>query len=65
MAQTEAIVSAAQEEVDYALSQLPPEVKVKPPTITSGIVWAVVRAYLAMIAKQHSSEESAHPARAV
>lgn len=46
--ETEEIVTAAQEEVDYALSLLPEDVRAaKPgPQITAGVVWAVVRAYL-------------------
>lgn len=48
--EAEAIAKAAQEEVDYARSLLPEDARAMKPnpcqTITPGVVWAVVRAYL-------------------
>lgn len=44
--ESEEIAKAAQGEIDYALSLAPKELEMKPPKITPGVVWAVVRAYL-------------------
>lgn len=44
--ESEEIAKAAQEEVDYAFSLAPKELGLKPPKITPGVVWVVVRAYL-------------------
>jgi len=44
--ESEEIAKVAQEEVDYAFGLAPKALDLKPPKITAGVVWAVVRAYL-------------------